>query len=113
MSTTKQNSHSEAKPKNLALAWKMFVYIITNHINSVLYIGVTNNLQRRILEHKNKLFENSFSKKYKLYKLVWCQEFNNPQEAIEAEKKIKGWKRDKKIALIKEANPEFKNIEIN
>jgi len=91
----------------------MFVYIITNHINSVLYIGVTNNLERRIFEHKNGLFSGSFSKKYRLYKLIWCQEFNSPIEAIEAEKKIKGWKRDKKVALIKEMNPNFEEIKIN
>ena len=54
--------------------------------------------------------ENSFSKKYKLYKLIWFQEFSDPLGAIEAEKKIKGWKREKKIDLIKEINPEFKNL---
>lgn len=91
----------------------MFVYIITNHIDSVLYIGVTNNLERRIWEHKNDLFKNSFSKKYRLYKLIWFQELNNPTEAITAEKKLKGWKRIKKIEMIKEINPNLEEIKIN
>ncbi len=88
----------------------MFTYIITNHINSVFYIGATNDLERRIGEHRIGTFNNSFSKRYRLYKLVWFQEFNDPIEAISAEKKIKGWKRCKKIEMIKENNPELKDI---
>lgn len=84
-----------------------YTYIITNYKNKVLYTGVTNNLERRISEHKNGLTGNSFSKKYRLYKLIWFEEFNTPQEAIGAEKKIKGWKRIKKLNLIKENNPNF------
>ena len=91
-------------PKN----W--FVYIITNYKNTVLYTGITNNLQRRIWEHKTGLIKSSFSKKYHLYKLVWFEEFNTPREAIEAEKKIKGWKREKKIKLIKGKNPNFQDL---
>jgi len=90
----------------------MYVYIITNHINSVLYIGVTNNLGRRIYEHKTGIINNSFSKRYRLYKLIWFQEFNSPSEAIAAEKKIKGWTREKKITLIKKENPNFTEIAI-
>jgi putative endonuclease len=71
-----------------------FVYIITNYKNTVLYIGITNNLKRRIWEHKTGLIKNSFSKKYHLYKLMWFEEFNTPQETIEAEKIIKGWRRE-------------------
>lgn len=88
----------------------MFVYILTNFTNTVLYTGVTNNLERRIWEHKNHLFKNSFTDKYKIYKLLWYQEFNSPEEAITAEKKIKGWTRQKKINLIMELNPEFKEL---
>ena len=87
-----------------------FVYIITNYKNTVLYIGITNNLERRIWEHKTGLIKSSFSNKYHLYKLVWFEEFNTPQEAIEAEKKIKGWKREKKIRLIKDKNPNFQDL---
>lgn len=61
-------------------------------------------------EHRTGTFNNSFSKKYRLYKLIWFQEFNSPIEAISAEKKIKGWKRIKKIEMIKETNPEMKDI---
>jgi len=88
----------------------VFVYILTNFTNTVLYTGVTNNLERRIWEHKNHLFKNSFTDKYKIYKLLWYQEFNSPEEAITAEKKIKGWTRQKKINLIMELNPEFKEL---
>ena len=88
----------------------MFCYIITNYSNQVLYTGVTNNLTRRMFEHKNGLAQNSFTKRYKLYKLVWFQEFNSPLEAIAAEKKIKGWTRNKKLETIKRANPNFQEI---
>jgi len=86
-----------------------FVYIITNKINSVLYTGVTNNLVRRMYEHKNKLIS-GFTSKYNVNKLVWFEEFSNPNEAISAEKRIKGWKRDKKIEMIKQNNPNFNEL---
>ena len=87
-----------------------FVYIITNHTNTVLYTGVTNNLSRRIKEHKNGLVNSSFTKKYHLYKLIWFEEFNSPEEAILIEKRIKGWKREKKINLIRKKNPNFNDL---
>lgn len=87
-----------------------FVYIITNYKNTVLYIGITNDLKRRIWEHKTGIVKSSFSKKYRLYKLIWFEEFNTPIEAIEAEKKIKGWRREKKIILIKAKNPNFQDL---
>ena len=89
---------------------KYFVYIITNYTNTVLYIGVTNNLERRIYEHKNGLNENSFTNKYHVNKLIWFEEFKTPEEAILIEKRIKGWKREKKINLIKEKNPNFNDL---
>jgi len=85
---------------NIIMQKQWFTYIITNHTNTVVYIGVTNNLERRIFEHKKGLIKSSFSKKYRLYKVVWFEEFNTPVEAIAAEKMIKGWKREKKNALI-------------
>ena len=89
---------------------KWYVYIITNYTNSVLYTGMTNNLERRILEHKAGTIKSSFSKRYKLYKLVWFQEFDSPDTAIAMEKRIKGWRREKKLALIQEQNRNFQDL---
>lgn len=89
---------------------KYFVYIITNYTNIVLYTGITNNLQKRVEEHKSGLVESSFTKKYHVYKLVWFNEFNTPEEAILIEKRIKGWKRERKLNLIKEHNPKFNDL---
>ncbi|KKP72285.1 MAG: Excinuclease ABC C subunit domain protein [Candidatus Roizmanbacteria bacterium GW2011_GWA2_35_19] len=72
-----------------------YVYIITNYENTVLYTGITNDLQKRIEEHKKNVSNNAFSNKYRLYKLVWFEEFNSPDEAILIEKRIKGWIRKK------------------
>jgi len=76
-----------------------YVYILTNYTNKVLYIGVTNNLTRRIFEHKKKLIK-GFTSKYNLTKLVYFEEFSLSQDAISAEKRIKGWTRIKKENLI-------------
>lgn len=86
-----------------------FVYIATNYKRTVLYTGVTNNLIRRAKEHEDGKIE-GFSKKYKTDKIVFFQEFENIQEALLAEKKIKGWTRRKKVGLIKIKNPEFKDL---
>lgn len=86
-----------------------FVYIATNKRNTVLYTGVTNNLERRLYEHKNKLVP-GFTSKYNVDKLVWFEEFNDPGSAIAAEKRIKGWLRKKKIDLIKERNLNFEDL---
>lgn len=88
---------------------KYYVYIATNKNNNVLYTGITNDLNKRMYEHKNKLMK-GFTEKYNVYKLVFYEEFNSPYEAIGAEKKIKGWLRKKKIDLIKNKNPEFKDL---
>lgn len=92
------------------MAKTCFVYIITNYTNSVFYTGITNNLQRRIWEHKNGISKNSFSNKYRLYKLVWFEEFPNPNDAIIAEKKVKDYRREKKINLIKSLNPDYRDL---
>jgi len=81
-----------------------YVYIATNFHNTVLYTGITNNIERRMYEHKNKLIP-GFTSRYNVNKLIWFEEFPVPQEAISAEKKIKGWRRDKKLAMIKSTNP--------
>ncbi|PIR44063.1 endonuclease [Candidatus Wolfebacteria bacterium CG10_big_fil_rev_8_21_14_0_10_31_9] len=88
-----------------------YVYIATNKINTVLYTGMTNNLKRRVYEHKNKLI-GGFTKKYNINKLIFYEIFNFPTEAIIAEKKIKGWTREKKINLIKSKNPEYKDLSL-
>jgi len=85
-----------------------YVYIMTNK-SSTLYAGITNDLRKRIFEHKNKLVE-GFTKKYNINRLVYYQKFGTPNEAISAEKKIKGWTRKKKIDLIKSMNSEFKDL---
>jgi len=86
-----------------------FVYIMTNKNNSVLYTGMTNDLERRILEHKNGLGE-GFSSKYKTTKLVYYDTTNQVEEAIIREKKIKKGSRKKKIALIEASNPKWKDL---
>ena len=85
-----------------------FVYIMTNN-SKTLYTGMTNNLLRRVYEHKYKLVE-GFTKKYNITKLVFFEETNDVNEAIAFEKKIKGWKRVKKIALIESQNPKWLDI---
>ena len=89
-----------------------FVYILTNKYNTVLYVGVTNNLERRIFEHKNGLTD-GFSKKYKLTKLIYFEEFNSINDALVSEKKIKGWLRKKKIELINSKNPQWKDLAVS
>ncbi|KKS66820.1 MAG: Excinuclease ABC subunit C [Parcubacteria group bacterium GW2011_GWC2_42_6] len=85
-----------------------YVYILSNKSNT-LYIGVTNNLQRRLFEHKNKLVK-GFTNRYNLNKLIFYEVFSNPEEAISAEKMIKKWSRVKKINLIKTKNPNFNEL---
>ncbi len=89
-----------------------YVYILTNKYNKVLYIGVTNDLQRRVYEHKRGTIE-GFTKKYNLTKLVYFEEFTNINDAIAAEKKLKGWLRLKKIALIESKNPDWKDLSLS
>ena len=86
-----------------------YVYILTNKGNSVLYTGVTNNLKRRIFEHKNKLAD-GFTKKYNVDKLIYFDYTTDIYSAISREKQIKGWRREKKIDLINEMNPEWKDL---
>ncbi len=86
-----------------------FIYIMTNKNNKVLYTGVTNNLVRRVYEHKNKLID-GFTKKYNIIKLVYYEIFDNPSSAIHREKQIKAGSRQKKINLINNVNPEWNDL---
>jgi putative endonuclease len=89
-----------------------YVYILTNKTNNVLYIGVTNNLERRIFEHKNKLVE-GFTKKYNLNKLVYYEMTSDIHSAIEREKRLKNWRRDWKINLVNSSNPVWADLSKN
>lgn len=86
-----------------------FVYIMTNYNKTTLYTGVTNNLKRRVYEHKNKLID-GFTKRYNITFLVYYECFDNIQEAILREKQLKGGSRQKKIDLINDFNPEWKDL---
>ncbi len=91
------------------------VYILTNKIKTVLYTGVTNNLEQRITEHYiDRIEKKTFTGKYNCYFLVYYEEFNYVNDAIAREKEIKGWGRTKKSALISgfNANWEFRNEEL-
>ena len=86
-----------------------WVYIITNIGNTVLYTGITNDLRRRILEHRNKT-GSDFANRYNVTKLVYYESFDNVWDAIAAEKKIKAGSRGKKIQLIEIVNPKWKDL---
>jgi len=86
------------------------VYMLSNR-SKTLYTGVTNDLDRRVAEHKGKT-RPGFTKKYNLTKLVYSERFMCVKDAISREKQIKGWNRDKKIKLIESVNPGWKDISI-
>jgi putative endonuclease len=85
-----------------------YVYIMTNR-SMTLYTGVTNNLERRVYEHKHKLLD-GFTKKYNIARLVYYEATDDVQWAIAREKQIKGWLRRKKVALIESVNPEWRDL---
>ncbi|MCF7845868.1 MAG: GIY-YIG nuclease family protein [Candidatus Peribacteraceae bacterium] len=94
-----------------------YVYILASRINGTLYVGVTNDLQARVLEHKGIIPEESrdpkkksFTKKYGVNKLVYYEEFDDIEEAIRREKRLKKWNRAWKIQLIHEKNPSWKDL---
>ena len=90
---------------------KYYVYILTNKTNSVMYIGMTSDLTRRLYEHKNGLVE-GFSKKYKTHKLVYVEEYDNVNDCISREKQLKGWIRAKKNALVESTNPCWNDLSV-
>jgi putative endonuclease len=86
-----------------------FVYIMTNKYNNVLYTGITNDLKRRVYEHKEKLVS-GFTKKYNITKLIYYEVFDDPENAILREKQIKAGSRQKKIDLINSINRKWLNL---
>lgn len=86
-----------------------YVYILASKIGGTLYIGVTNDLIRRVAEHKLQLIE-SFTKEYGVVKLVYFEQFDDPENAIKREKRLKKWMRDWKIALIEKDNPDWNDL---
>ena len=85
-----------------------FVYILVS-ISQVLYIGVTNDLQHRVLEHKNEVVE-GFTKKYRVKKLVYFEMTDDVYAALTREKQFKKWRREKKVNLIESTNPSWKDL---
>jgi putative endonuclease len=86
-----------------------YIYIITNKYNGTLYIGVTSDLKKRIWEHKNKVMK-GFSAKYNVNQLVYFEEYDDINSAIYREKCLKEWKREKKLNLITENNPDWNDL---
>ena len=83
-----------------------YVYIVTNKNHTVLYIGVTGSLESRIHDHRARLIE-GFTKRYQATNLIYYEDYPDPTSAIQREKQLKGWRREKKIALIERMNPRW------
>ncbi|MFH1456781.1 MAG: GIY-YIG nuclease family protein [Patescibacteria group bacterium] len=94
---------------NKTLYHNYYVYIITNAENRIFYIGVTNDIERRTQEHKEKAIK-GFSSKHNLNKLIYYEYYNNINDAIAREKQLKNWHRDWKLNLINKENPQFKDL---
>ena len=86
-----------------------FVYLLTNWDDSVLYIGVTSNLPRRLYEHRNGLAD-GFTKKYNVHKLVYFEQTNDVYSALSREKQLKKWSRKKKNDLVQSTNPTWRDL---
>ena len=87
---------------------KYHIYFMTNKYNTVLYVGVTNNLQQRVLQHKNRI--SNFTTRYNVTKVIYWEEFSDIRNAIAREKQIKSWSRERKERLINEINPEWRDL---
>ena len=86
-----------------------YVYLLTNWNNRVMYVGVTNDLRRRVYEHQNKLVK-GFTEKYNVDKLVYYEQTNDVIAALTREKEIKKWRREKKNSLVVAVNPEWHDL---
>ncbi len=88
-----------------------YVYILCNKRNGTLYVGVTSDLRRRIFEHKSSLID-GFTKKYSVKTLVYCEETSDINSALQREKQLKRWKRQWKVELIENKNPDWLELDI-
>jgi len=86
-----------------------YVYLLASRRHGTLYLGVTNDIVRRVYEHKNKLLP-GFTAKYGVDRLVWYETYSDVTEAIRREKKLKKWRRDCKISLIEADNPDWRDL---
>jgi putative endonuclease len=89
-----------------------YIYLLTNWNNKIMYVGMTNNLQRRIYEHKEKSVK-GFTEKYNVNKLVYFEQTSDVEAALNREKEIKKWRRGKKNSLVENVNPEWKDLSEN
>lgn len=85
-----------------------YVYILANH-SRMLYIGITNDLHRRMIEHKQKLLP-GYASRYNTRRLVYFERYDDPETAILREKQMKGWLRKRKVALIESSNPDWRDL---
>ncbi len=89
-----------------------YIYILASKRNGTLYVGVTNNLERRLYEHKNNLIQ-GFTSKYKVHSLVYYEQTNDIYSAIKREKQLKGWNRKWKLDLVEKINPEWHDLSVD
>ena len=87
----------------------MYVYLMASRKDGTLYLGVTRDLVRRVYQHKNKTLK-GFTSRYDVDRLVWFETYDDPTTAIEREKEIKKWRREWKIRLIEESNPDWRDL---
>lgn len=86
-----------------------YIYILSNTPNTVLYVGVTRDLYKRMYQHQNKLIK-GFTTRYNVSKLIYYEEYKNINEALVREKQLKGWKREWKVSLVLTVNPKFRDL---
>ena len=89
-----------------------YVYLMSS-FRQTLYVGVTNDLHRRVHQHKTKAYPDSFTARYNINRLVYYEVFNNINDALAREKQIKSWRRSKKVALIEAENPRWKDLSLD
>ena len=100
------NSHRHLYPKTY------YVYFMAS-TSRVLYTGVTNNIYQRVQQHKETTDKTSFTARYRVNRLVYCEEFDNIYDALDREKQIKRWRREKKLRLIEKLNPDWKDLSLD
>ena len=93
------------------MAEKAYVYFMTNNSNKVLYIGVTSDLTKRVMQHKNHVYE-GFTEKYNCTKLVYFEECNDINSAIRREKQLKNWHRDWKTNIVNQSNKDWNDVAV-